>query len=132
MAVRQEVGARAQVVVVEAVDGQLRVLAQPAPEPAHGDRFRLVMPAPLQPIGRRARLLPANQAHEGGKRREQGLKRATAGGGCLATARRGGRWCCEVAPISPGGLVPAGTEVSQDRGVDVGAGCVVVGLESWW
>lgn len=41
VAVRQEEGARAHVVAVEAVDGHGRVLARAAPEPAHGGRRAL-------------------------------------------------------------------------------------------
>lgn len=86
VAVRQEEGARAQVVVVEAVDGHGRVLARAAPEPAHGGRrgARACLlpsvrpPAQPQPIPKRPRPAPAYQG------RAQPFKGAVAGG-CLVT-----------------------------------------------
>lgn len=76
VAVREEVGARAQVVAVEAVDGHGGVLAHATPEPAHGGERRAasasLAPPPWgpaspvhQPIVRRTRLLPAYQTRGG-------------------------------------------------------------------
>lgn len=63
VAVRQEVGTREQVVVVEAVNGHGRVLPHAAPEPAHGAqcRFRVEtppLPASSQSLGDSASCQP--------------------------------------------------------------------------
>lgn len=106
VAVREEVGARAQVVAVEAVDGHGGVLPHATPEPAHGGERRAAsatlacllapsrprprLPGP-QPIERRLLLLLPAYQDARGERRERLLKETMAGG-CLATVVGGDRW----------------------------------------
>lgn len=107
VAVRQEVGARAQVVVVEAVDGHGGVLTHATPEPAHGGGRRATSAMRPHLLGSTSQSRDGSTScqpiRRAAQRRERLLKWAGAGG-CLATVGGGDGWSCGERSAAPPGL----------------------------